>query len=196
MKGSLSVCRRWFSASTKFMFISGTYLLLLMTVVGVFRWTIVVAVPVCAAVWRDTAQEGAEDPARCFQTMTPSFSMALVFNSATWTFSLAFSPRRGAGLRAFSGAFLENDQQEPIFSTKKNKSFFCRTETLGFYFSLERCSWCWVGDLCTTFLWLSWSQGGISEDFLFVKRTDLWFSLWGFSSLSLPQPRGSVRFVW
>lgn len=44
--------------------------LLSLTVTGVFAQSFAVAVPVCVEV---TAQEGAEHPPRCFQTMTPLF---------------------------------------------------------------------------------------------------------------------------
>lgn len=37
-------------------------------------------------------------------------------------------------MRAFSGAFLENDQQKPIFSTKKNKSFSAGQRLWAFIF--------------------------------------------------------------
>lgn len=92
---------------------------------------------------------------------------------------LLFSPPRGAGLKAFNGAFLESVRQEPIFSKKKKKSFFCWTD-----FGLSFCA----GTLQLVLRWwslhsslgLSWSQGGISEDFLFLKRADLCFSLWWF----------------
>lgn len=40
---------------------------------GVFKGAVVIAVPVCAAVWRDTVQEGAEDPAPCFHNDSQFF---------------------------------------------------------------------------------------------------------------------------
>lgn len=174
MNGSLSICRRWFSVSSEFIFV---WLLICCFHgnCGCFytkHWS--------PRAWEccrgeDTAQGGAERGSCTLLPVTPGFSVPFICNSAPWIFFLLFSPPRGAGLRAFNGAFLESDQLEPIYS-KKSINHFCAGQTLDFYFAVKRC-WCWAGDPCTASLWLPWFQGGISEGFWFIKRADLWLNL-------------------
>lgn len=67
------MCRRWFSVSIEFTFILVACLWLLLMPVGVLTWNIVIAVPVCAAVWMATVQEGQRILHAAFKQWLPAF---------------------------------------------------------------------------------------------------------------------------